>query len=743
MERIKRTISFVFLIAALGVQAQHASLKRAEQSFERMAYEDAASHFEKAVKQGANEMEVARRLAISYRKLRDLKNAEKWYGKMILGKAVQPEDLYDFSEVLRSNAKYAESEFWLEEYRELVGSDSRIARQQNSLAYLEDIWFEPVLDCRIKNINLNTTMSEMTPTLHQGKMYFSASRNSSALVERTHSWDDQPFLDFYVGDTSLYGEIENIVELNGSFNTKWHESNICFSPDGERIYFTRNNFFKGKTRTNEKGINNLKIYYCDAKENGSWGDEKQFQYNSDDYSVGHPSISEDGKRLFFTSNMPGGLGKTDIWMCELNDQGEWGQPVNLGPNVNTEGVEMFPNSYGDGTLYFSSDGHKGLGGLDIHAVRMPYNRPGEVENLGSPVNTGSDDFALILNEKGTRGYFTSNRPGSVGADDIYTFILDDPMRFDMTLNGRVTLGFQGPRQSGMEVRLLDKDGALIHAVVSDDQGNFEFQIDKGMDYSLVTGGPGEEIMLAFDTHEITETPFNLEMDLVIPSLTGVTLYAQIKDMRTGRPLRDVDVRLTSKSGEELFRGSTDDSGDTRKSFPEAKIDEELTYIIELDKPGYLPRSFEINLKVDEFREIPLHEELGDMFYLVPSNVGVDLGEAMALKPIYFAHNSAKILPQAQEELDRVLEVLEAFPLMVVECGSHTSSLGSASYNKSLSKRRAESTRKYLISKGIDSKRLRAKGYGESVLVNECEDGVECSEERHAFNRRTEFVILDM
>ncbi len=743
MKRLSNTIVCLLVLACTTASAQYASLKRATQSFERLAYEDAARQYEKAVKQGANEIEVARNLAISYRKLRDFKNAEKWYAKMILAKDAKPEDLYNFSEVLRSNAKYAESEFWLEEYREVSESDSRVARQKNALAYLEDIWFEPILNCRVKGIQQNTKFADMGPTLRDGKVYFASSRSTNALVERTHSWNDMPFMDLYVADTALYGELENVQELEGPFNTRYHESNVSFDKEGTRMYFTRNNFFEGKAGRNKKGVNNLKIYYAEYVE-GSWQKEKSFKYNSDEYSVGHPSVSSKGDRLFFTSNMPGGYGATDIYVCKMLEDGSWGEPTNLGPNVNTEGTEMFPLVYGDGTLYFASDGHKGLGGLDIHAVRIPYDRPGFVENLGAPVNSGYDDFGLVLNEEGTRGYFASNREPGIGDDDIYTFVLKDPMRFDMTLTGRVTLGYSGPIQSNIPVKLLDRDGALIYSTVTDDLGNFEFAIDKGMDYSLVTGPANAEILLEFDTHDIESVPFTVDMDVVIPPLTGVTLWALIKDMRTGRHLSDVDVRLIDKSdGEELFRGVTDAAGNARKSFPEALIDDELSYTVELDKLGYLPRSFDVKLKVNEFGEVPLHELLGDMFYLVPSDIGVDLGHAMALNPIYFDHNKSAITPEAMAELDKVVLVLKNFPEMIIECGSHTSSSGTNSYNKKLSQRRASSTRKYLMSKGVSAKRLKAKGYGETVLVNECADGIECSDERHAYNRRTEFVILDM
>ena len=722
--------------------AQYASLKRAEQSFEQLAYEDAVEYYEKAVKQGANEIEVARNLATSYRKLRDFENAEKWYTKIIAAEDFEPEDLYVFSEILRSNAKYAESDFWLEEYQEVSETDSRIARQKNAIAYLEDIWFDPILDCKVKSIEQNTAFADMCPTLYDGKLYFASSRSKNGLIERTYSWNDMPFMDLYVADMAVDGELDNIQELEGPFNTRYHESNVSFGQHGTHLYFTRNNFFEGKAGKTQSGVNNLKIYYAERVDE-QWQKEQPFVYNSDEYSVGHPTVNDKGDRLFFTSDMPGGFGATDIYVCKLQKDGSWGKPVNLGPNVNTEGMEMFPFVYGDGTLYFASDGHKGLGGLDIHAVRIPYDKPGLPENLGAPVNSGYDDFGLTLNTKGTRGYFTSNREPGVGDDDIYTFILNDPMRFDMTLTGRVTLGYEGPIQAKVEVNLLDKKGALVHSTFTDELGNFEFAVDKGMDYSLVSGPANAEVMLPFDTHDAEPINFDMEIDLVIPPLTGVTLWAQVKDVRTGRLLSDVHVRLMHKEQGELFSGLTNESGDVRKSFPEAQIDQELAYTVTLDKEGYLPRTFDIRLVVDEFREIALHEEMGDLFYLESSLVGVDIGDAMALNPIYFEHDKAEIGPHAAEELDKVVRILEAFTDMVVECGSHTSSLGLTQYNKRLSQERAHATREYLISRGIEASRLKAKGYGEANPVNECRNGVECSEERHAYNRRTEFVIISM
>jgi tetratricopeptide (TPR) repeat protein len=728
-------------LVAANVNAQFASLKRADESFEMMAYEDAATFYERASSQGANELEFVRNLAVSYRKLRDFEKAELWYTKLIAAQKANNDDIYYFSEVLRSNGKYAESEFWLEEYRDRVDDDSRVARQLNAAAYLDKIWFEPLLDCRVRNLDLNTEYSDMGPVEYDGKLYFASSRPKHLMIERTHSWNDMPFLDLYTSEISETGDCLAPTELKGPFNTKFHESNLTFAADGKRLYFTRNNYYENKAGRNKDGINNLKIYYSDLVD-GEWTNEKPFEHNSNEYSVGHPSLSKDGSVLYFVSDMPGGFGGTDIYFCRKSDDGSWGQPFNLGPKVNTEGAEMFPSLYGDGTLYFASDGHQGLGGLDILAVRVPYCIPGEVENLGAPVNSGSDDFGFVLNEAGVAGYFTSNRQGGKGDDDVYSFVMEDPMRFEIILTGRVILGIEGPLQPKMEISLHDREGALIHSTITDDFGEFEFRVDKGMDYSLVTG-PANEIILPFDTYELEENSGHLELDVLLPLDKGVTLWAVVQDLRSGTALEGVKVKITDTNGAEVLSQNTNLAGKVRKSMPDAELNTGYTYTVELEKLGFVPKTFDIEVFIDEFGEIALHEIAKEEFFMAPFCTGTELGGAMALNPIYFEHNSSEILSAAAKELDRVYEAMVEHQDMWLECSSHTSASGSKTFNEALSRRRAQSTVDYLVAKGIDPGRLIPKGYGETMPANECIDGVECSEKRHAFNRRTEFTILTM
>ena len=398
-------------------------------------------------------------------------------------------------------------------------------------------------------------------------------------------------------------------------------------------------------------------------------------FNDVSYSVGHPALSADEQTLYFTSDMPGSVGETDIWKVQVNQSG-FGNPENLGPKVNSTAKDWFPSVDGN-VLYFSSDRYGGKGGTDIYAVKLEGFTPNPVL-LNEPINSTADDLGFIINSETRRGYFSSNRDGGKGSDDIYSFIEEEPVEFKcvQVVKGEVRDKNTTDLLPGAEVILSDKDGNVLENTVVGDDGTFEFEINCETEYKL----EGRKVEYTPQTKTFT-TSNEADKELKLLILLG-----------TG----DIDFLASG--------------GDGRQT---QGVEEDV-------KPEGLPDV--------------LPEEI---VRLRPSVYAVNIN------PIYFELNSSYLTKDAKRELDKVVELMEKYPKMIIEAASHTDSRGPDGYNMWLSDRRAKSTVNYIIERGVDPRRITGKGYGESQLVNQCTNDVECTEAQHEKNRRSEFVIIRM
>jgi outer membrane protein OmpA-like peptidoglycan-associated protein len=439
--------------------------------------------------------------------------------------------------------------------------------------------------------------------------------------------------------------------MSNLINTKYHESTPVFTADGQTMYFTRNNYDNGVYLQDKKGINKLKIFRS-YKKKGKWSKPEQLPFNSDEYSVAHPALSPDGKQLYFSSDMPGSMGydleneftRSDIWVVDILAEGAFSAPRNL-KNINTPGRETFPFVSKTNTLYFSSSGHQGLGGLDVFTSTInPDASMGEVVNIGRPINTIYDDFSFIVNDETKIGYFSSNRPGGSGDDDIYRFLQVEDLRekCEVLATGDITDKKTGNPVQDARVVLLDLDNKEIDQQVTSDDGTYTFTLD-------------------------CDQPYVLRV---------------VKEDYTS----DEEVITTPRSS------------------------------------GLIDISLEI-----ELNRIPVVD-------------CDDIGPLLDIEQIYFDFDKFDIRSDAAYELSKIKAFMELYPQVSVEIRSHTDSRAPDQYNDLLSERRAQSTRDWLISKGIDASRLTAKGFGERRLLNKCANGVVCSSEQHQLNRRSEFIV---
>ncbi|MGB5315618.1 MAG: OmpA family protein, partial [Robiginitalea sp.] len=551
-----------------------------------------------------------------------------------------PAYAFRYAQALKSTGDYEGAEQAMASFYKATGRDGTSTLETD---YMKEIRANSGR-YTLQNFPYNTSYLEFAPSFYGEKgLLFSSDRDTGNLARYRHSWNSRDFMDLYkVGRDSL-GVLP--VEKLREVNTRWHESTSVLSTDGQTLYFTRNNNKNGRVITDDAGYVRLKIFRAILIDS-IWSDIEELPFNSDRYSVAHPALSPDGETLYFASDMPGTYGFSDIFRVTVNADGTFSTPENLGPEVNTEARETFPFIDSEEVLYFASDGLPGVGGLDLFAI--PLDRLGKnpkVLNLGTPVNSPMDDFTYIIQGDTRMGYFSSNREGGRGGDDIYAFIENERLNFqcEQDITGTVRDKVTQEILPGATVRVIDESNSEIASVLTDIEGKY--------------------------------------------SLT-----------------------LNCNQGN----------------------------FIRASRQGYVPS--EVFLPPSE--GTPKVVDL----YLDPESLsagfGSDLAKLLQLSTIYFDFDKYDIRPDAEVELQKVIAALEKYPSLKIKANSHTDSRGPDAYNLWLSQKRAESTIKYMISKGISSDRLQSEGYGETQLVNDCDDGVRCTSAQHEENRRSEFIIFE-
>jgi len=719
-------LNMILLFVTGIAMSQSKLVKKGDKSFKNLAFVEALENYQSAFAKDASDPKLKLKIADSYRMLNNPEQAEKWYAEADES-AFKPIDKLHYAEALSSNGNYEEAKKWYQEYQKERGKDERAEVKIASIEN-QQIYFKNSSLTSVQEVDFNSTASDFSPAFYDGKLVFPSARDGK---ERTYEWDKSKYLELFVKDDN------GVSKFLDEFNTKYHEGPLVFFDDNKKVIFTRNNYAKNKARKSSDGINKLKLYYSE-KTQGGWSDVESLPFNSDEYSVGHPAISEDGKTLYFASDMPGSIGGTDIFKSEYTG-GQWQKPINLGEGINTEGNEMFPYLLNDHELYFASNGHGGLGGLDLFGIDLLKGESGDLVNLGAPINTSLDDFGMILNENGMTGYFSSNRMGGKGNDDIYSFKTKRPFLVNLIVRGVVTNETTGTIIPGATVRLTDDDGEILSSTTADEKGRYSFPIEFDQDYKIsAIKADYFEGVHSFNTKNAADKTEYKE-DVTLLKDYGFSLYGLITDHETGAPLDDVNVRLIDNiTGKTVLDKLTPPTGDFRSPITDKKLNDRISYQLQLSKQGYLGKTVTYNSALNSPGEISLHEKLN--ISLDKIDVGTDIGKLIEINPIYFDLNKANIRPDAAAELDKIVKVMNENPTLEIELGSHTDSRGSDAYNLSLSDRRAKSSAAYIVSQGIEKSRITGKGYGESLIMNQCTNGVKCSKTEHQLNRRTEFKI---
>jgi len=926
---ISKHTTLLILLLSIGLPA-FTQISKGDKYYERSEFIKAIPYYKKESRSKSmlRKKEALIKLANSYRSINEYAAAEDAYRQALeISDSVPSEVYYNYAQVLKINDKYQEAASQYENYIRLSPNDEIAKKAQKFCLEIKYYLTKPI-EYSVRNIeSINTPKSEFSPVVMNNKLMFIAERESFDFVNyEVNDYNGEPFLNMYV--SNIQGtEVKKSKSLSKKINTESHDGPASMSADGHTLYFTRVNNIQKKGYTN-----NARIYVATGSDR-NWSNIKPLEIGSEEYSVAHPSISYDDKTLFFTSNMPGGFGGKDLWMVSHDSAGAWGQPVNLGPDINTTGDEMFPSIRKDNTLFFSSNGLPGFGGLDIYSAKKIDSKWILQRNEGLDVNSSTDDFGItFLND--SIGYFSSNRPGGKGKDDIYLYEYKNK---SMVVSGTVLLTENlQDYAGGKKVKLFDDNGNVVDSTTTNEKGYFEFKnlyadkkymavieetdptltgkaryylSEKDSIIHRVTGKYGDkkfafknlpvdpnglpdlyteddlvfagtlysgegkttplknaklklvnefgDVMEEATTNEFGAFAFrNIpsdqnyivsveEGDIALPEGTKITLTnktgkeiksfyksgtrftfkvlqtdkSMLEEMdaedvnlvmgiygfmydQDKRPIANAKIRVMDPDGGNVQQLVTTDKG--KFNFKNLKAEKDYLFetdendpslagvqkIFIADSKGRIYKVIDMvggkfSFKILEVDKVALGEFVVDdpmlrmavkkrtekqkakkektgkkeaeepVASVEPAQQDSAPGSTTMIEPnedseselsitivenIYYAYGDYKVSPEAAVVLDKAVDALKEYPKLILEVSSHTDSQSSSGFNMSLSNRRAQAAVEYLVSKGISRNRLKAKGYGETRLLNRCSDGVDCSEDEHRMNRRTEFKI---
>ncbi|MFM2225360.1 MAG: hypothetical protein RJA07_1562 [Bacteroidota bacterium] len=721
---ITAILSAIILISvAQFAQAQSYSLRKANKLYNQYNYSQAIVYYKKAVQTDSNNLFIKQRLAASYNKVADAENACYWYKQFINMPSALPNERLSYAEALQEMGNIDEAAKWYQNYFALNPTDKRGMAGIKACNQIKE-WYADSAKYAVKPVLFNTSYSDMCPAYFENGIVFSSDRPSGAFSEFEHGWAGRPFYNLYFENSNRANTYVTPTLWKGKANTKFHDATISFNQIQTEVFYTRNNYNGWLPNFSKDGAMKLKIYH-QRKTDGEWSKPDEFIHNSSEYNCCHPALSADGMYLYFASDMPGGLGGMDIYVCK-NELGQWGAPKNLGADINTEGNEVFPYLSLNNTLYFSSDALVGLGGLDIFATTQSKDgKWAEPENVGFPVNSMKDDFGIITNEKGDEGYFTSSRTGN---DDIYTFT-----KKCNTLMGIVFDAETNEPLNMANVKWMEK-GKLKRSFKTNTDGIFKICVNNSNDIQLMADKETysiNQIDVSKDMlngNQLIKIPLTKKQLVTMPYFDStkvkITLSGTVFNEGTKQPMEGVSITLENFKTNETKSLTTTAMGD---------------YHFDLAYNTKYRISATKNKCGSNWNEVSTEGMKTSQD--IKQGIGMYCtGDVVKIDDIYYDVDKSNIRPDAALELDKTVAILQKYPTMQIELRSHTDCRANNDYNLTLSQRRAESAVAYLVSKGIKANRLVAKGYGETLLTNKCADGVPCTDAEHQANRRTEFKI---
>lgn len=734
--------SLLLLLPAGMLHAQSSKKNKADKLFCEWAFNEAIDLYETIIEDYDStkvDPDTYFKLAECYRLLDQPEKAAQWYAESVKHPDNSPQDFYQYARALQQVEHYAEASKWFTLYNDTTGN-KKGARGIQAAGNLDDIASNP-LKVEVKNaVTVNSRRSEMGATFYKDGIVFSSDRYEGTYGSKTFKWTGNAFYNVYYAEQDGNYNFDQPELFIATITSQYHDGPTTFSADEKEMIFTRNHSKPEVDKSGEcknRTIYNLKLMSTVNDDKDGWqraSEDPFVNLNSVDHIIAHPTLSTDGKTLYFTSDneaFPGHKGGSDLYKATL-EEGVWVNPTNLGNAINSEEDEGFPFIYQDSILFFASNGNignGGLGGLDVYMATL--NRTADqfekVTNLGTPINSSRDDFGLIVREKEPGqyyGYFTSSRtakqdPLKVGGDDIYYFYPAQSLDILVIAQHTET---EAPFADA-EISVLKVRDTLSQGTTNADGQFFDSGIlDLNRSYTVTAQIEGVEVVKTVRTsgYEYGDTV------VVMLEYCPVEVAGVVTNYLTGEPLADVELEVTDQKTDQTFKVMTDEKGAYRFS-----AESNTTYLVSAYKFGYRVNEQEVSTigKNCETVTVPVSLLTSDRF----------------LTNVYYFFDKADIYlyEESVNDLEDLVAFLEENPNLTVELRAHTDSRGSYTYNEKLAQRRAQSVKDFLIDRGIDEDRLTPVAYGEYCLTNECADGVECNEVQHQRNRRTEIVVTNL
>lgn len=480
------TLLLITIIGAFSFSsyAQQSKINNADKKYDGYAYIDAIKTYEKVAAKGYKSEDMFKKLGNAYYFNSDFQNAAKWYGELFaMNTKVEPEYYFRYAQSLKSTGDLNKANKLLDEFNAISKNDSRGKLYKEDVNYLDQIKANSGR-YQIEDAGINSRYSDYGSFIYNNKIYFASARDTGNFSQRKHKWTGEYFTNIYNADLDpATGSTTKVNKFKSAINTKFHEASPVFTKDGKTVYFTRNNYIDGKKGKDENKVTLIKLYKAELGKDNKWTNITELPFNSNNYSTAHPALSPDEKTLYFASDMPGSIGESDIYKVSINPNGGYGPPENLGNSINTEGKETYPYLTSENEIYFASDGHPGLGGLDVFVGDIDNSgKVSNIQNVGADVNSPKDDFAYIIDPETRRGFFSSNKEGGKGSDDIYKFLETKRLRCIQELYGAITDAETGAVLPGAKVTLYDDQMNLKNSAVADGSGLYSFAVECGKTY---------------------------------------------------------------------------------------------------------------------------------------------------------------------------------------------------------------------------------------------------------------------
>jgi outer membrane protein OmpA-like peptidoglycan-associated protein len=720
---------FIAVTKSFSQSKNNRDLMIADYMYTHLAFAEAIKHYEKVVEYN-DDPAVMVKLGDCYRMIHDIEKSVSCYAIAIKQESCPISAYQNYADALMSLGRYKEAKELFLKYQETDPGNRSVTNKINSCDYADSLLKLPPTGI-LRFESFNTDGYEFGPSFRNTDLVFTTDSVYNTEKKKTDKWTGHSFYQIRFTETNNEGKSSSEVKnLGKKVNGKYHDGPCTFCHDGDTMFFTRTNYgvsmINNGPKSDPKKLVHLQIMIASKQnpETKEYERIRPFVLNKSNYSTIHPTLSANGKMLVFASDMPGGEGGIDLYMTTLDARGKWSKPVNLGKGINTEGDEVFPSFYNDSVIYFSSNGWLGLGGLDIYRASWSNEKDLFVnaQNMGVPVNSSYDDMSFVEHRNLSMAYLASNRPASKANDNIYSYEAQSVF-LDLTIIDGVT---KKPLQDCYIEFVSVPDNRTF---TSNEKGNLFSPLYLQTNYKVKVHKAGYkpvEIPVSSISAIGNDT---IRKTLDMQANFQISYSAIVLDEKTKQPIENPSVVWMEKEG---LKTDTVKLATGEKLYVELKPNSVYhTYAV---KTNYYSKEKYISTKGIENGIGTTH--IVDTIYIKK----LEVGEVYKIDNIYYDYNKATVRQDAKPSLDQLINLLNQYPTMKIQLNSHTDCRGSDSYNLKLSQNRARAVVNYLVERGVSMDRLKFRGFGETLPVNDC-DCLKCTEEQYQDNRRTEFQII--